>query len=101
MFENVIVGVDGRPNGRDAIALGSRLLGAEGRLTLANVHGGAFNPTLASTPGRLTEEKEASHELLARERAAAEVLSLPIYPELAADDANRVIAAIVNATEAA
>ena len=27
MFENVIVGVDGRPNGRDAIALGSRLLG--------------------------------------------------------------------------
>jgi nucleotide-binding universal stress UspA family protein len=73
MFENVIVGVDGRPNGRDAIALGSRLLGAEGRLTLANVHGGAFNPTLASTPGRLTEEKEASHELLARERAAAEV----------------------------
>ncbi len=73
MFENVIVGVDGRPNGRDAIALGSRLLGAEGKLTLANVQGGAFNPTHASTPGRLTEEREASCEMLERERADAEV----------------------------
>jgi len=73
MFENVIVGADGRPNSRDAIALASRLLAAEGKLTLANVHGGAFNPTHASTPGRLAEEREASHEMLERERSDAEV----------------------------
>lgn len=73
MFENVIVGVDGRPNGRDAIALAMRLLADGGKLTLANIHAGATNPTRASTPGRLTEEKEASHALLERERAAAEV----------------------------
>ena len=73
MFENVIVGVDGRPNGRDAIALAMRLLADGGKLTLANVHGGATNPMHASTPGRLTEEKDASHALLERERAEAAV----------------------------
>ncbi len=73
MFENVIVGVDGRPNGRDAIALASRLLAKDGKLTLANIHGGAHNPVHASTPGRLAQESEASHELLQRERTAAEV----------------------------
>ena len=69
MFENVIVGVDGRPNGRDAIALAKALLADAGKLTLANIHGGALNPVHASTPGRLTEERERSHELLERERA--------------------------------
>jgi nucleotide-binding universal stress UspA family protein len=73
MFDNVIVGVDGRPNGRDAIALASRLASEEGKLTLVNVHGGAFNPTHAAAPGRLDEEREASHELLEREREQAEV----------------------------
>ena len=38
MFKNVLVGVDGRENGRDAIALGTDLLDADGRLTLAHVH---------------------------------------------------------------
>ena len=38
MFKNVLVGVDGRPTGRDAIALATRLLDPEGKLTLANVH---------------------------------------------------------------
>lgn len=37
MFKNVLVGVDGRPNGRDAIALASRLTGPDGKLTLAHV----------------------------------------------------------------
>jgi nucleotide-binding universal stress UspA family protein len=73
MFENVIVGVDGRPNGRDAIALATRLLADGGRLTLANIHGGATNPAHASTPRRLTEEKDASHALLERERSEADV----------------------------
>jgi nucleotide-binding universal stress UspA family protein len=73
MFQNVIVGVDGRPNGRDAIALAMRLLADDGKLTLAHIHGGATNPLHASTPGRLTEERESSHTLLERERAEADV----------------------------
>lgn len=73
MFDNVIVGVDGRPNGRDAIALASRLVSPEGKMALVNVHGGALNPVQAVTPGRADEEHAASHELLERERAQAEV----------------------------
>lgn len=73
MFDNVIVGVDGRPNGRDAIALASRLLSPGGELTLANIHGGGFNPMHPSTPARLSQEEAASMELLEREREQAQV----------------------------
>jgi nucleotide-binding universal stress UspA family protein len=73
MFEQVIVGVDGRPTGRDAIALASRLVSPEGKLTLANVHAGELRPVHAVTPGMVQEERGASHELLERELAAAEV----------------------------
>ncbi len=73
MFENVIAGVDGRPNGRDAIALASQLLGAQGRLTLANVHSGVTRPVDAVSPGVLSARREASHELLERERDQADV----------------------------
>ena len=38
MFKNVLVGIDGRPNGRDAIALASRLLDDDGKMALAHVH---------------------------------------------------------------
>ena len=38
MFENVLVGVDGRPTGRDAITLASQLRHEGGKLTLAHVH---------------------------------------------------------------
>lgn len=38
MFKNVIVGVDGRSGGRDAVALAKRLRDPRGRLTLVNVH---------------------------------------------------------------
>lgn len=75
VFESVIVGVDGRPNGRDAIALAlaSRLVGRDSKLTLANVHPGAARPVHATTPAMLTEEQTASHELLEQERAQANV----------------------------
>jgi nucleotide-binding universal stress UspA family protein len=72
MFEHVLVGVDGRPAGRDAIALASRLVSPEGRLTLTNVHAGETRPVDAA-PGVVSEERTASHELLERERAEAEV----------------------------
>jgi nucleotide-binding universal stress UspA family protein len=71
MFKNVLVGVDGRPNGRDAVALASRLIDPDGKLTLAHVHGGELRPSHAISPGVVREERAASEELLEQERAAA------------------------------
>ncbi len=73
MFENVLVGVDGRPNGRDAIALASKLAGPDGRLTLAHVHAGELLPTHTITPGLVRQEREACAHLLESERAGAGV----------------------------
>ena len=73
MFKNVLVGVDGRPNGRDAITLASQLIDPDGKMTLAHVHSGKLRPSHAITPGTVTEEREASHDLLEQERAAADV----------------------------
>jgi nucleotide-binding universal stress UspA family protein len=38
MFKYVLVGVDGRPNGRDAIALATQLMEADGELAFVHVH---------------------------------------------------------------
>ena len=73
MFTNVLVGVDGRPGGRDAIALASRLIGPDGKLTLVHAHGGELRLSHAISPGAVREERAASQELLEQERAAAEV----------------------------
>lgn len=73
MFKNVLVGVDGGPNGRDAIALASRLKDPDAKLTLAHVHSGGLRPTHAISPGLVTEEREASERLLEKERATAAV----------------------------
>jgi nucleotide-binding universal stress UspA family protein len=73
MFKNVLVGVDGRPSGRDAIALASRLIDPDGRLTLAHVHGGELRLSHAISPGVVREERAASQELLEQERAGADV----------------------------
>jgi nucleotide-binding universal stress UspA family protein len=73
MFENVLVGVDGRPSGRDAIALGSRLADPNATVTFAHVHSGVLRPTRAVTPGRIREESDESHQLLERELAQAGV----------------------------
>ena len=73
MFENVLVGVDGSSNGRDAITLASRLGDPNGKLTLANVRAGETSPLHAVTPGLLEEERDASLRLLERERAEAGV----------------------------
>jgi nucleotide-binding universal stress UspA family protein len=40
MFENVLVGVDGKPNARDAVALARQLTNRDGQLTLGHVHRG-------------------------------------------------------------
>lgn len=73
MFKNVLVGVDGRPNGRDAITLASRLTDPDGKLTLAHVHSGRLRPSHAITPGFVRDERVASEKLLERERAACDI----------------------------
>jgi nucleotide-binding universal stress UspA family protein len=73
MFENVLVGVDGRANGRDAITLAARLTDPAGKLTLAHVRVGELQQIHAVTPGPPDEGHAASMELLEGERAAAGV----------------------------
>jgi hypothetical protein len=60
MFENVLVGVNGRPSGRDAVVLASSLTDPAGELTLAHVHPGEVHRLHGVAPGRLAEEHEAS-----------------------------------------
>jgi nucleotide-binding universal stress UspA family protein len=68
MFTNVLVGVDGRQGGRDAIALG-RLLGAPGAtLTLAHVYA-SFRAVGAGEASAI--ERGESQRLLENERETA------------------------------
>jgi len=70
MFTNVLVGVDGRTTGRDAIALAGDLLDTEGKLTLVHVHDGR----LAIAPmnqGTYRAQLEHSRTLLEEERRRA------------------------------
>lgn len=73
MFDNILVGVDGRQGGRDAIALAERLLAERAKLALVHVHGGALNPMHAITPGLVEDERRAAQALLERERDEADV----------------------------
>jgi nucleotide-binding universal stress UspA family protein len=71
MFRNVLVGVDERPGGRDAIALAKDLVAEDGELTLAYVHLGDPKPTRGSSPAFDAAEQERSRELLEAARAEA------------------------------
>jgi len=73
MFNNVLVGVDGTPNGRDALALASRLIDPDGKLAIAHVHSGELRLSHALAPAVVREEREASAKLLEQERVAAGV----------------------------
>lgn len=73
MFKNVLVGVDGRSGGRDAIALASRLLSPGGKLALVHVHSGLPISPRVALPGQHPGSDEESQELLERERDDAEV----------------------------
>jgi nucleotide-binding universal stress UspA family protein len=77
-FGHVIVGVDGRRGGRDAIALARLLVGPRGRLTLAHVRAGGpvLPPGVADASREATSEASElaeSQSLLERERQAADV----------------------------
>src|ERR1700722_3438297 len=73
MFKNVLVGVDDRQGGRDAIALATHLVDEAGKLTLLNVHSGVLRPVDAASPGAVSAEQERSHTLLERELERAGV----------------------------
>jgi nucleotide-binding universal stress UspA family protein len=73
MFKNVLVGVDGRPNGRDAVALATRLLADDGRLTLVHVRSEAPHTARDSVPGHAGDAEQESMALLQGERDATEV----------------------------
>jgi nucleotide-binding universal stress UspA family protein len=73
MFKNVVVGVGGNESWQDAVALGGKLLSADGRLTLANVFVFGTEPHLSSGYNRDVEaiERARAAELLQRARARA------------------------------
>jgi nucleotide-binding universal stress UspA family protein len=73
MFKNVLVGVDGSPSGRDAVALAKSLMDPNASLTLAHVHGGQLNPLHVVTPGLVEQERASSEQLLEQERERAQV----------------------------
>jgi nucleotide-binding universal stress UspA family protein len=65
MFEQVIVGVDGRQGGRDAIELASQLAGPGATLTLANVFERMWVPAHGLTRASPGEDQEAAERMLA------------------------------------
>jgi nucleotide-binding universal stress UspA family protein len=80
VFKNVLVGVDGTANGRDAVALAAQLAAPAAKPTLAHVHPGEFHPLHAVTQALLDEEEQGSVALLEQERTAtgvdAEIISV-------------------------
>jgi nucleotide-binding universal stress UspA family protein len=73
MFKNVLVGVDGGPHGRDAVALASRLIDPAGKLTLAHIRDGGTHAARSVTAGVPIGAREESQQILERERDEAHV----------------------------
>jgi hypothetical protein len=65
MFERVVVGVDGRDGGRDAVELARQLMSPAGQVILANVYSDAGTAGLG---GRLAvaTQRDHAHTLLNR-----------------------------------
>ena len=92
MFDNVLVGVDGRQGGRDAIALARQLAAPEARLTLAHVYGSdivlgrggvLMVPALLEDSRRLQERERAEASLDAELVSSGERSVGPALHELA------------------
>ena len=72
MFTNILVGVDGRQGGRDAIALGRRLASPGATITLANIYGsGWLLPRGIEVTAAL--QRDESERMLVSQRAAVGV----------------------------
>jgi nucleotide-binding universal stress UspA family protein len=74
MFEQVLVGVDGRGGGQDAIALAKALRGRGGQITLAHVWEGDSHVWQGGNPAYWPMERQAAEAMLraAREEAGVE-----------------------------
>jgi nucleotide-binding universal stress UspA family protein len=73
MFENVIIGVDGRSGGRDAIALGRQLAEPGAKVSFAQVYGTGGMVGRGGGPGMAFERETAQQELAeAREKFAGD-----------------------------
>jgi nucleotide-binding universal stress UspA family protein len=75
VFDTVIIGVDGREGGRDALALGARLVSGAGRLIAVRVF--AYDPYPTRVPEFEAVQREAAETELQRELAAAGVHAEP------------------------
>ena len=64
MFKQIVVGVDGRAGGRDAIALARLLVGAGGELTLAHVVPGDAHASRGASAAHEAPEAEQAEALL-------------------------------------
>jgi nucleotide-binding universal stress UspA family protein len=73
MFINVVVGVDGRQGGRDAIALARQLVADTGELTLAHVYEYDGDPSIRGYDEHDAEKIDRARELLEAERREAEI----------------------------
>jgi nucleotide-binding universal stress UspA family protein len=73
MFKNVVVGVDGRVSGRDAIALAALLVEPGGAMTLVHTFPGFHMPSHAITPGLVKDDRGEAEALLENERTQAGV----------------------------
>ncbi len=73
MYKRVLVGVDFRQGGRDAIALARTLADPDASLTLVHVYPGRFMPSHAVTPGLVADDRARGERELERERAEAAI----------------------------
>jgi nucleotide-binding universal stress UspA family protein len=76
MFKHVLVGIDGGPGGRDAIALAQRLVEPDGRITLGNVYGSVFS----LLPPAVTWNEQEVLESRERLRIEREALATDGHP---------------------
>ena len=77
MFKNLLVGVDAREGGRDAIALAQRLAEPDGEVTLAYVYSGDVRAWRGSSAACDAAERERALELLAKARHDAGINAEP------------------------
>src|SRR4029077_18348836 len=73
MFKNVVIGVDGRDGGRDAIALARVLCDPDGELTLAHVYRGDPPAPCVSWPPLDAADDERIRSVPEKARAQAGV----------------------------
>lgn len=69
MYQKVLVGVDGRASGRDAIALASQMLDRDGEMTLVHVVVAGAKPPHMVPAGLEEADRATARELLEKERA--------------------------------